>query len=122
MIKDGDGHDVIHDQQTTPLLRAGDLLIFGDNIAPQDLIYSRSGDGGDDLLVTIGASGQTVTIQGQFGYTSLGYNDKFAPNSRIESFAFENDGANFGIDGPPAAHDRGGDERGRRHDPRLRRR
>ncbi|MEO7178944.1 MAG: calcium-binding protein, partial [Allosphingosinicella sp.] len=97
VINGGDGHDVIAEHQSTVLLRAADLLIFGDGIAPQDLTFSRVGAGGDDLLVTIGASGQTVLIEGEFGYTSLGYDDKFAPNSRIESFAFKDYGDSFGI-------------------------
>jgi Ca2+-binding RTX toxin-like protein len=97
VINAGDGHDIIHDQQSTVLLRAADLLIFGNAIAPTDLAFARAGDGGDDLVVTIGAAGQTVTIEGEFGYTSLGYNDKFAPNTRIESFGFQDYGDSYGI-------------------------
>ncbi|MEP7007768.1 MAG: calcium-binding protein [Sphingomonas bacterium] len=91
----GDGNDVIHDQQTTPLLRAADLLVFGDNIAPEDLTYNRSGENGDDLLITVGDSGGSILIQGAFAYTSLGYNGFLAPNSRIEMFAFRNYGDAF---------------------------
>lgn len=88
VVNGGEGHDVIHDAQSTVLLRAADVLVFGDDIAPDDLIFSRAGSGGDDLLITIGTGGQSVLIEGQFGYSSLGYNDKFALNSRIEAFAF----------------------------------
>jgi Ca2+-binding RTX toxin-like protein len=91
VIRGGDGQDVIRDVQTTPLLRAVDLLIFGDGIAPADLVFSRPG-GGDDLLVTIGSSGQTLLIEDQFAYIVLGYNDRLAPNSRIEAFGFRNYG------------------------------
>jgi len=91
----GDGNDVIHDQQTTPLLRAADLLVFGDNIAPEELTYSRSGQNGDDLLITVGGGGGSILIQGEFAYTSLGYNGFLAPNSRIEMFAFRNYGDAF---------------------------
>ena len=38
------------------LLRAADMVIFGDDIAPSDLVFSRVGAGGDDLLVTIGGA------------------------------------------------------------------
>jgi Ca2+-binding RTX toxin-like protein len=96
VIRAGDGHDVISDVQTTPLLRAADLLIFGDGLAPDDLGFSRSGDGGDNLLVTIGTTGQTLTIEGQFAYTSLGYNAALAPNDRIEAFAFKEYGDSWG--------------------------
>lgn len=92
VINGGEGHDVIHDEQTTVLLRAADVVVFGDDIAPDDLVFSRAGSGGDDLLVTIGANGQSLLIEGQFGYSSLGYNAKFALNSRIEAFAFRDYG------------------------------
>jgi Ca2+-binding RTX toxin-like protein len=88
VINAGDGQDVIQDSQTTPLLRAADMLVFGDDIAPDDLVISRSGASGADLLFTIGSSGQSVLIQNQFGYTSLGYNAALSINSRIEAFAF----------------------------------
>ncbi|MBB4640571.1 calcium-binding protein [Rhizorhapis suberifaciens] len=95
VIHAGDGQDVIRDAQTTPLLRAADMLIFGDGIAPEDLAFSRAGSGGDDLLVTIGSSGQSVLIDGQFAYSVLGYNDKLALNSRIEVFGFSDYGDNW---------------------------
>jgi Ca2+-binding RTX toxin-like protein len=97
VVKAGEGDDVIRDVQTTPLLRAADLLIFGDDIAPADLAFSRTGDLGDDLLITIGTAGQSVLIEDQFAYTSLGYNYFLAPNSRIEGFAFSDYGDNWGI-------------------------
>jgi len=97
VVNAGEGHDVISDVQSTVLLRAADMVIFGDGIAPTDLVFARAGDGGDDLLITIGAGGQTLLIEGQFGYTSLGYNDKFAPNARIEAFGFRNYGDGWGL-------------------------
>ncbi|HEX8240488.1 MAG TPA: calcium-binding protein [Allosphingosinicella sp.] len=97
VIRAGDGQDVISDHQSTVLLRAADLLIFGNGIAPGELVFSRTGDKGDDLLVTIGAAGQTVLIEDQFAYSSLGYNHMWSPNSRIESFAFSDYGDSFGI-------------------------
>jgi Ca2+-binding RTX toxin-like protein len=96
VVRAGDGHDVIHDSQTNPLLRAADLLIFGSGLTPDQLVFSRAGSGGDDLLVTVGNSGQSILVEGQFGYSSLGYHGKFALNTRIESFAFRDVGDNFG--------------------------
>ena len=90
----GDGYDFIRDQQSTPLLRAADLLVFGDDIAPEDLVWSRGGSTGDDLVISV-AGGGSVTIGGQFAYTSLGYNAALAPNSRIESFAFREYGESY---------------------------
>ncbi len=87
----GDGADIIRDQQTNPLLRAADMLILGDDIAPEDLVWSR-GTNPDDLVITIGTSGDSIKIEGQFSYSSLGYNGQFAPNSRIEIFSFRHYG------------------------------
>jgi Ca2+-binding RTX toxin-like protein len=91
----GDGNDIFRDQQTTPLLRSADLLVFGDDIAPNDLTYARAGSNGDDLLITVANGGGSITVAGQFAYTSLGYNGTLAPNSRIEVFAFRNYGDSF---------------------------
>jgi len=87
----GDGADIIRDQQTNPLLRAADMLIFGDDIAPEDLVWSRGIDP-NDLVITIGNGGDSITIDGQFGYSSLGYNGQFALNSRVELFSFRHYG------------------------------
>lgn len=92
VVNAGEGDDVIHDVQTTPLLRAADLLIFGDGIAPQDLNFSRAGTTGQDLVISVGTSGDSVTIKDQFAYSVLGYNAALAPNSRIEAFAFRHYG------------------------------
>ncbi len=97
VVNAGEGHDVIHDVQSTPLLRAADMLIFGDGIAPADLVFSRAGGAGDDLLITIGGEGQSVLIEGQFAYTVLGYNYGLATNSRIEAFGFREHGEGWGF-------------------------
>lgn len=88
VVNAGDGQDVISDVQSTPLLRGGDMLIFGDGIAPEDVTISRAGANGQDLLFSIGNSGQSVLVEGQFSYGVLGYNGRFATNSRIEVFTF----------------------------------
>jgi len=88
VINAGDGHDTIHDVQTSPLLRSADMVVFGAGLAPSDLVMARQGQTGDDLLFTVAGTGQTLLIQSQFAYTSLGYNAAFAPNTRIEAFAF----------------------------------
>ncbi|MEJ7928298.1 calcium-binding protein [Sphingobium sp. AN641] len=41
VVNAGDGQDVIEDIQTTPLLRSADMLIFGDDIAPHDIVVRR---------------------------------------------------------------------------------
>jgi Ca2+-binding RTX toxin-like protein len=95
VVNAGEGDDVIHDVQTTPLLRAMDMLVFGDEIAPDDLTFARTGTDNNDLLITIGANGDSVLIKDQFDYGVLGYNSKFATNSRIEAFAFREYGETY---------------------------
>lgn len=95
VVHAGEGQDVVRDVQTTPLLRAADMLLFGDDIAPDDLRFTRTGVDGDDLTITIGTNGQSVLIEDQFAYSVLGYNDKLAPNSRIEAFGFKHFGDNW---------------------------
>lgn len=88
VVNAGDGRDVISDVQSTPLLRAVDMVVFGDNIASEDITVSRVSVDGNDLLFTIGTAGQSLLIENQFAYGVLGYNAKFAANSRVETFAF----------------------------------
>jgi Ca2+-binding RTX toxin-like protein len=97
-VKAGDGHDTIRDQATNPYFRGMDMLILGTGIVPGDIHFSR-GANSDDLLITIGEDGaQSVLIQGQFGYSSLGFNAPLALNSRIESFAFSDYGETWSSD------------------------
>ncbi|MGB5777844.1 MAG: calcium-binding protein, partial [Allopontixanthobacter sediminis] len=88
----GDGHDTIREVQTQPLLMAGDMVIFGDDIAPEDLVFSRSATDASDLVITIGDGSDSITIDNQFAYTSLGYNHVWSPNSRVETFVFRHYG------------------------------
>ena len=92
VINGGEGQDIIRDIQTTINLPAMDILIFGENVAPEDLVFSRVGNGGDDLFVTIGTGGNSLLIEGQFGYSSLGYNSSLASNQRIEGISFRHYG------------------------------
>ncbi len=87
----GDGVDIIREEQTNPLLMAADMVIFGEGIAPEELIFARGADE-NDLVITIGSGGDSVTIDNQFGYSSLGYNHQWSPNTRVEIFSFRHYG------------------------------
>lgn len=50
VVNAGEGQDVISDVQTTPLLRAADMLVFGECNAPQDLVFARTGANRNDEL------------------------------------------------------------------------
>ena len=56
-----------------------DTIRFGDNVFPGDVVFSRIGDSGDDLLIEVGGEERlTLTVNGQFGDIT----------NRIESFEF----------------------------------
>ena len=58
----GDGNDTILDYREMNLLR------FGEGIAPEKLRVERRGS---DLVLTVGESGETVTVPGWFLYRRL---------------------------------------------------
>jgi Ca2+-binding RTX toxin-like protein len=95
----GSGHDTIHDQQRYPQTfisglvnynwGANDIVLFGDDILPSDVTFTRPG-AAPDLLITINGSPDTLTITGQFEGTKL---DLFnllgvAWFNRVEEFHF----------------------------------
>ncbi|MDX2157687.1 MAG: calcium-binding protein [Hyphomicrobiaceae bacterium] len=83
-----DGHDVIQDVMTNPLLGAPDSLLLLGGIGVEDLHFARDGKG-TDLTITFGWSGDSVTIEDQFAYTALGYTSMYAPDNRIEAVSFQ---------------------------------
>jgi Ca2+-binding RTX toxin-like protein len=75
----GYGHVKIHDNQTNVLSDSDNKVIFKADIAPTDLLMSRSGS---DLVLTVSDTGETLTIQDQFAFTQVGnFNE-------IEEFQF----------------------------------
>ena len=112
----GDGNDVISDVMGNPLIKAADVLMFGADIAPSDILFSRVADG-DDLTVTIGSgeNASTVRVAGQFAYNVLGTDQAFATTSSIELFLFEAYGENLLEHRSAATSDRPADHRRRRH-------
>ena len=58
-----------------------DRLRFGANVLPGDVLYSRVGNGGEDLLIEVGGDERlTLTIENQFSN----------PDGRIEFFEYAN--------------------------------
>lgn len=92
----GDGNDVISDVMSNPLVKSADMLMFGSDVAPSDLSFSRVADG-DDLMITIGSGedASTIRVAGQFAYNVLGTDQAFATNSSIELFNFESYGETY---------------------------
>ncbi len=94
VVNGGEGDDIIREVQTTVLLRSADVLILGENIAPNEIQFVRAGEGLDDLHITLGTGG-SVLIENQFAYSALGYNNSLAPNSRIEVVSFRHYGQSW---------------------------
>ncbi len=95
----GSGHDTVHDQQLYPETfisgligyswGADDVLAFGAGILPGDVTFSRPSEE-PDLLITVNATGETITVVDQFDGAKL---DLFgllgvAWFDRVEEFRF----------------------------------
>ncbi|WP_422365617.1 calcium-binding protein [Pelagibius sp.] len=68
----GYGVDVIHDQTLSIFAKGPDKLQLGEGITTADVSLSRGGSSLNDLVVTLDATGEQVTILGQFGTNNLG--------------------------------------------------
>lgn len=79
----GYGKDVIEDLNANILSEDGDRIVFGSNILPSDLAFSRHGEYLNDLRLTIKGSVDSLTIINQFDYSVINYR----PN-KIENFTF----------------------------------
>lgn len=82
----GYGQDVIEENQEIILTVSDDTVIFNEDVAVSDVVFSRDGTS-DDLLVSFTDDNATLTIINQFdlAYTGLG-NYWF---DRIETFQFQ---------------------------------
>lgn len=76
----GYGNDTVYDDQTEILLPDNDKVQFGAGITTENLILSRNGD---DLIIQVNGTADTLTIQGQFATSNL--NNRF---TQIEEFHF----------------------------------
>lgn len=83
----GYGHDTIDDVMTSPLLNAGDALVFVNGISARDVAITRVGASDDVTLTLKNSPTDKVTILGQFAYDPLGYVN-IAPNQRMEAIIF----------------------------------
>lgn len=79
----GDGQDTISDVLDNVLAEDDDMLEFGGGIAQEDITFTRSGDEGQHLTLSIAGTTDTVHIDNQFHYFSSG-----GRYFEIESFVF----------------------------------
>jgi Ca2+-binding RTX toxin-like protein len=75
----GYGSDIVRETVTNVNLAENDRLVFGADVLPSDVSFARDGD---DLLVTMAGTGDSLRIEGQFNFVSwFSWND-------IERFEF----------------------------------
>ncbi|MCJ2163449.1 MULTISPECIES: calcium-binding protein [unclassified Pseudodesulfovibrio] len=79
----GSGNDLIRDIITTILAEDNDRVEFGPGITLADLTVHNA-DEGNDLVITINSTGETLTIDDQFKLTGVSSMD-----NRIEEFHFD---------------------------------
>ncbi|MGN7932723.1 calcium-binding protein, partial [Sphingopyxis sp. 22461] len=63
----GSGHDIIEEDRTNTNLDEADRVIFGAGLLPENLAVARAGD---DLVLTIISTGETLTVKGQFAFAN----------------------------------------------------
>lgn len=80
----GYGHDTIHEQWSNILSGGIDVVEFRPDTAPADVAFTRDGD---DLIITITATGDTLRIRDQYVVTETGTLGTHAFN-QIEQFRF----------------------------------
>jgi len=83
----GYGNDVIDDKRTNVLVTAPDRVLFGPDIAVEDISFTRDGTS-TDLLITIDGTDDLLRIKDQYRVTETGPFGAHAFN-RIEIFEWE---------------------------------
>ncbi|WP_447971535.1 calcium-binding protein [Nitrospira sp. M1] len=83
---EGYGHDVAQDRLTYVLVDDPDFLVFGQDIAFDDVSFSRQGSS-HDIVVTLDQTGDTLTLQ---GFADATYTGSFGTQwfDRIEYLIF----------------------------------
>ncbi len=74
LINLGDGQDVIEDRQGSIFSGHDDRVVFGAGLDPNSIRVERSGYSGADARLVFGTTGQTVTLSGEFSYSTIDYN------------------------------------------------
>jgi Ca2+-binding RTX toxin-like protein len=83
----GDGHDTIQDVMTNPALIGHDVLYLLGGITPEDVQFTRNADS-NDVTLSFGTAGDSITLKDQFLYSALGYGTQLALDDRVDDFMF----------------------------------
>ncbi|WP_199084622.1 calcium-binding protein [Bosea sp. ASV33] len=81
----GRGADVIRDSWDNILSENEDRIAFGNGVNPNDVILTRYGSQLENLKISFSGSSDTLSIEGQFDYTSINYRQH-----EIEAISFAN--------------------------------
>lgn len=67
----GDGADTIRDHLDNLFTNRDDRIVFGEGVSADDLVITRYGAENNSVRLTIGATGDSVSIEQQFAYTTI---------------------------------------------------
>jgi Ca2+-binding RTX toxin-like protein len=84
----GGGQDRIEEQMSNPLTKGADALFLLGGITAESLQLSRNG-ASNDLVISFNDTAGSLTIKDQFAYNALGFQTRYALDSRIEAIFFE---------------------------------
>lgn len=84
----GYGHDVIHENLERLVVDAPDVIVLSSGLSREDIALSF-GENRDDMVLTLPATGDTLTVKGQFASTRDGSGTVVWPN-QIEGIIFDN--------------------------------
>lgn len=67
----GDGHDTVIDYLANVLAENEDTIAFKAGVTQADIHLTRASGDLEDLVITVGTGGDSLTIKGQFDYTTI---------------------------------------------------
>lgn len=79
----GDGADTIRDHLDNLFTDRADTIVFGEGISADDIVITRYGAEDNSVRLAIGATGDSVSIEQQFAYTTIALKEY-----EVERFAF----------------------------------
>ena len=80
----GDGADTIRDHLDNLFTDRNDTVVFGEGISADDIVITRYGSESNSVHLAIGATGDSVSIEQQFAYTTIALKE-----FEVERFSFD---------------------------------
>lgn len=79
----GDGADTIRDHLDNLFTDRDDTVVFGEGISAADIVITRYGHEDNSVRLTVGTTGDSVSIENQFNYTTIALKE-----FEVEKFTF----------------------------------